>query len=397
MSLVITVTPRGGTPTDVTGYLRDGMFRVSRSLGSDGASCSFSLVGDTGRIALADVLATWDGAPTYRGQVLRLKRSTAGPVIFSVPECADAVIRMRRRLAAVTFTDTAADAILTSLLETYMPEATPVIQPMPMLLSFPFNYVPLSEAIKRVAEAAGAYWTLLPDDTVRAFVTSFDGATVPEYTPENILGDSLAAEEAAAEFSNRVWVLGAKQASAEYKTQTYSGASDVFNVAYEPNYTEVRVNGISAKTMLKENADGTALFVVDKKRKLVEARTELLPTDTVEIKYRPTVEVVDYMENPASVDIYGLYETVIRDQTITEKAAARMRGRAALRRATTTLPVLSWQTDGDWQVYPGQRVRVVYPQLGIDAYCRLTDVEVTFRWLGHKWRVVASMRAEVLA
>ncbi|WP_374711540.1 hypothetical protein [Symbiobacterium terraclitae] len=398
MSLQVLLTPPGGEPVEVTEYLTHGQLSLSRGLGGEGAGCSFSLTNYPGVVSLADVLVTWDGTPIYRGQVIRRKREALGDAVTRIaPECVDAVTRMRRRLVARIYEGQRADAILADLLTRYMPEVSRVIPDLPAVIDMAYNYVTLEEAVNRVAEATGADWSLLPDDTFRAFLETWDRDTVPVYDPTNILGDSFTDEVVNAQFANRVWVLGAKQAAESYKTQTFSGASNVFPLAYEPNYTEVRVNGGPLrKVHLKENRQADSEFLVDKRRKAVEALIALSASDTVEIRYRPTVEVVDYFEDPASVRTYGLYEMAIKDRKITDKTAARQRGRAAMRRSATQRPVFSWQTDGTWDVYPGQRVRVVWPQWGIDQFCRLTDVTIDFQWLGHRWRVVASLTGEGL-
>jgi len=397
MSLQVLLTQPGGQPVDVTEYLDAGRLSLGRGLGGAGASCAFSLVNYPGVVSLADMLITWDATPIYRGRVIRRKRTAAGDHVTRVaPDCEDAVTRMRRRLVARIYEGQRADAIVADLLARYMPEATPVLPDLSAVIDMTYNYVTLEEAVNRIAESTGADWILLPDDTFRMFTDAWDGPTIPVYDPDNILGESFTDEVVNAQFANRVWVLGAKQAAEAYKAQTFSGNSSVFPLAYEPNYTEVRVNGVARQVHLKDNRQPDTEFIVDKKRKAVEALISLSASDTVEIRYRPTIEVVDYFEDPASVRTYGLYEVAIKDRKITDKTAARQRGRAALRRSATQRPVFSWQTDGTWDVYPGQRVRVVWPQWGIDQFCRLTDVNIDFQWLGHRWRVVASLTGEGL-
>ena len=398
MSLQVLITPPGGDQTDVTDYLFQGQFQVGRVLGGEGASCSFSLVGYTGSVTMADVLATWNGTPIYRGQVKQRRRKGQSSVTFLSPECVDAVTRMRRRRVAETYQETAASAILQDLLTKYLPDvALEAADLTGAVLDMPFNYVTLLEAINRVGEAVGAFWYLSPDNVLRLFTSSFDLGTIPAFSPAHIFGDTFEDDVATSEFANRVWVLGSKQASQQYKTQTFAGDSDVFTLAYEPNYTEVRVNGGPLRQVhLKENIQTGTEFVVDKKRKAVESRIALTGADLVAIRYRPTIEVVDFFEDQTSIRTYGLYETVIKDRKITDKLSARQRGHAALRRSVVQRPTLSWQSRQVWQVYPGQRCSVSYPQFDIDGIYRLTDVDVQFQWLGHRWDVVANLKAEGL-
>lgn len=397
--LQVLMTPLGGALEDVTGYLTEGRFEIGRSLGGAGAACNFSLSNFPGRPFMATVTALWNGDPVYQGQFMRRRRRSAGPVMWLTPECTDAVDRMKNILVAEIYTNASASDIILDLLTRYMPSVTPSVAPIPLLLDLAFPYVTLFEAIRRVTETVGAYWHLAPDNTLRVFTSTYDLGPVPAVMPQHIQADSLEEEVTMAGFANRVWVLGARQAGPEYKVQEFSGVNNVFGLAYEPNYTEVRVNGGALRTVhLKSNVQGGTEFVVDKKAKTVTPLIDLAPTDTVQIRYRPTVEIVDFFEDPASVATYGLYETVIKDRTIIDKASARQRGRSALRRSAGQQPIYRWRSDTLWQLYPGQRITLSDPQFEIDhAPCRITDATWSFQWVGHRWVIVASLTAEGLA
>lgn len=395
MSLVVTLTRPGQQPEDITGKLLGGTLTLGRSLGDEGASCSISLLDVAEPLPLARVLVTWNEVPLYRGQIINRDRENprGSDTVIAKPKCSDAVQMLARRLVAEVYEERPAGEIVADLFEKYMPEVavdSAQLQLVTTPLTFSFNYVALLECIRRIAEAAGTYWYLHPDGVLRFFQT-FSG-TQKEYSPKNIVDGSLSDRITASDFANRVWVFGAKQASPNYKTMVFSGDSSVFPLGYEPNYVQVRVDGVNKKVMLKENDDGTADFLVDKKAKLVTAKQEY-PGAVIEVRFRPTVEIVDFFEDLASMRIYGIYEKAIRDRTITDKLTARQRGRAVLRQRSRPRANLSWQTR-DWQVYPGQPVAVTYPSLEIEGIYRVSSVDTTFRNLGHRWDVVANITAE---
>ncbi len=396
MSLIVTLTRPGGQPENVTGKLLGGSLDLGRSLGDEGASCSFSLLNAAEPLPLAQVSVSWGSVPIYRGQIIDRDRSNprGADLIITKPQSSDAVQMLARRLVAEVYEERPAGEIVADLFDKYMPEVAAdqaQLQLITTPLTFAFNYVPLLECTRRVAEAAGTYWFLHPDGGLRFFQT-YSGSQV-EYSPKAIVDGSLRDRVSAGEFANRVWVFGAKQASPGYKIMVFSGDSTVFPLGYEPNYVQVRVDGATKKVLLKENDDGSAEFLVDKKAKLVTAKQEY-PGAAVEIKFRPTVEIVDYFEDLASMRTYGIYEKAIKDRTITDKLTARQRGRAALRQRSRPKAILSWQTR-DWQVYPGQPVVLSYPSLNTNGVFRITSVDTTFRSLGDdRWDVLASITAE---
>lgn len=396
MSLTVSYTPvASGSAIDITSYLQRGQFQLDRSLGGEGARCSFALVGYSGEISKGEILASWSGTPVYRGQVVTRHRQTEGDTSIISPDCVDSVIRLKNRIVVESFQGVAADSIVTQLVEEYAPSGTtPIVQTNTTSLTLPLPYVSLYESLERVAESVGASWSLTPANEIRFFVDYYDGSTVPVFDPSVILGDTFSEDTSFQSFANRVWIIGAKGADENFKTQTFDGSNTIFSLAYEPNYTEIRVNGVLRDSKLKDNVDSSTEFVIDKKARVVEARIALVASDVIEIKYRPTREIIDFFENPGSIAVDGLYETVIRDRKITDKDAARQRGRAAIKRSSTTRPVYAWQTDSLWDVYPGQRCSVVYPQLGVNVKARLLDVGISFQFFGHRWHVVARMKAE---
>jgi hypothetical protein len=98
---------------------------------------------------------------------------------------------------------------------------------------------------------------------------------------------------------------------------------------------------------------------------------------TLRVEYNPTVQVIDYFEDPASVAGYGLYEKAVIDKKITDKMAARKRGRAELKRKKDIIRSASWSTR-QWQVNPGQLTKVTLPVMDVNSYWRIESINVNF-------------------
>jgi hypothetical protein len=74
---------------------------------------------------------------------------------------------------------------------------------------------------------------------------------------------------------------------------------------------------------------------------------------------------------------YGLYEKAIIDKKITDKMAARKRGRSELRRVKDIIRSGSFGTRS-WTVGPGQLTRIVLPVFDINSYWRIESIDVQF-------------------
>lgn len=400
MSLVVTLTLPGGSAVDITSYLTNGQFSVSRSEGGDGASCSFSLTNYPNEVTQGDILATWNGTPIYRGRVVQRSRKEAYNVVFTYPRTVDAVVRLKETIIAASYEEASASYIVDSLLNRYMPDITPKIETVTLPLTQSFNYVTLKEGVTRTAEAVGASWAFMPDNSFRFYTDYYDDGAVPSFDSSVILADTFEESESAKDFYNSIVVIGAKGVAPGTLKQTFTGESDVFALAHEPNYVVVKVNGITKDAVSKDNVGaGAADFTYDKKGRRVTSQMVLAPADVVEITYRPTIEIVSKRDDKKSIATYGRRERVIKSRGITDDTTARQLARAMLKRTSVVRPVYSWETDSDVavNVFPGRRCQIVYPSLGINAYGRVLSTNTTFTFYGHRWDVRTAMEVEGLS
>lgn len=397
--LTVTMTDTNGITENVTGKLKNGVLQLSRKAGSEGARCSFALKDKNEPTIMSTVVVSWNDTPIYRGLVAsRSIENVAFGATITIPECDDAVKRMSRILVAETYDAIPVSVVVADLITKYLPGTSLNVQSATTEFTDSFNYISLLECLRRLADTSGADWYLHPSNTLYFYNTP-PVMRVAEFNNSNTIPDTVNNEIVATGLANRVWVFGQKQASATYSKQYYigDGSTTIFPVAYEPNFTKLYVGGVLKTVVVKGNGDGSEYATVDKKAKVIECHVAPTSGAAIRIEYRPTIEIADYFEDQASVAKYGVYETIIRDRTITDKLTARQRGRAALKKINKPIQRLKWQST-NWDVYPGQRASILWfwGFTGLDTTAQITDVDITFKAHGTSWRPVATINAEVI-
>lgn len=333
--------------------------------------------------AMDDISFSVNGTVVFRGKV---KRQVNHPRTQSYTEhtlfCVDDTDKLHRRLVNELYTNKTAKEILTSVCSKYARWVdTSAVQdfggPIDQMR---FDYEPLSGVIDKLKEVTGGYWNLDLNGVLHFFAQS-DGVMPGGFYPADILHGSYQEESNAVDLVNRVWVIGAKAASAKYVEQywTGDGQNSLFNLSFSPNYPDVWENG-SPRTIEVEKNDGSPDdkdYKYDKKNKVLRRTAGPLPPGvTLRFRYRPTVQMIDFFEDAASISEYGLYEKAIRDKRITDKLAARKRGRASLQKIKAIQRFASFSTRTRWDARVGQLATIYMGQLPYNA--RIETVNVVF-------------------
>lgn len=379
---------------NITGKTRSS--RLSRSLGSESATLDLDCFNLTNNHAMDAVTLTVDGVVRFRGRVKSQSDSQDQTVKRSSLRCVDDTDKLQRKLVAQVYQNLTVKQVITSMRASYAPwlDVTLVQDIGGPIELVRFEYDTLADAIGKLAELTGAYWYLDVDNKLHFFADSDGVASIKYDATKNIRANTFTLDTTADDLANRVWIVGAKSASATYTEQywTGDGNNSVFTLAYEPNYPEVYEGGIAKTIEVDKGGVSDKDYTYDKKNKVLKRTAGALPVNVqLRFRYRPTVQVIDYFEDPGSVATYGLYEKAIRDKKIADKAAARKRGRAALKRTKALRRIASWETR-DWQVAPGQLIDVSAPPDFVTK-CRVTTATVDFR----SGDILASIEAEEVA
>lgn len=357
---------------------------LDRALGEAAATLELDCFDILENHVMDNVTLTVDGTIRFKGVVKEQDDSKSDTQRTTRMRCVDNTDRLHRRLVAAVYENQTAKQILLDLIAQFAPWVnTSLVNDIGGTIeTMRFDYNTLGEAIQKLADIVGAYWYLDHEDKLH-FFASYDVMSATNFDatlPGSILRNSFQLRTTAIDLANRVWIIGARSAAATYTEQYWTGDGNnaVWSLAYEPNYPEVYEDGVSKTIEVDKGVGSTKDYTYDKKNRVLKRTAGPLPAGvTLRFRYRPTVQIIDFFEDTGSVATYGLYEKAIRDKKITDRAAARKRGRAALKRTKGLIRLPSWQSR-TWTLNPGELTSVTVPSIGFSAQCRIDRVSVTF-------------------
>jgi hypothetical protein len=369
---------------------------LTRRLG-DAASLSIECHEMYRNHAMDAVTLTVDGIVRFRGTVKRQADTRKETIRISRLECVDDSDKLQRRLVLEVFTDQTPKQMIESIITDYASWVTSAnVQDVGGAVeSMVFDYDSVAIAIQKIADLVGAYWYLDEDNDLHFFTESDGGASTTYDSRINMARNSFTLDTTAVDLANRVWVLGSKTAATNYLEQQWVGddTTQVFSLAYVPNYPEVYENEVQKTIEVEKGETSSEDYVYNKKEKALRRVAGPLGNGIpLRFKYRPTTQIIDYFEDSGSVATYGLYEKAIRDRKITDKAAARKRGKSELKRTKSVQRVCNWRTR-DWEVAPGQIASIVVPPFNLVADIRIEEMDVTFT----PGDIVATLRGTAVA
>jgi hypothetical protein len=356
--------------------------------------------GLTATHAFDDVTVSYTGGALFSGIIQSQSDSLRGGSQlnrFSTWETKDSTLRLENRIINRIYTDSSVESIIASLLIEYPCGITGnhVRATNKIVEQIAFRYITLLAAIKQLAEITGWRWFVDADKDLHFFDTDegVDSTVFSTSTTGGLLrniqsGSIELASEIDDRTANRVWVIGARTASATMNTQSFTQSGErIFKLGFTPRNYQVFENGVlvdsqyikldtseneaNVNTKYLINLPNQVLRIPDSRQPLV-----VNGVHTLKITYNPEVQIADYFEDPSSIVINGIYEKAILDKDINEKLAARQRGRAELRRRSTENRTITFDTR-EMSVHRGKKYRLVIPELNIDSYWLCIGVSTT--------------------
>lgn len=380
MTTYALILSNGLGSTDITDKVRRASW--SRTIDESASTLDLECIGITTDYTMDTISLTVDGVLRFTGVVKEQTMGGNEDLLFTKLKCIDSTDRLQRKIVSKVYSDKTAKEIIVDLVASYATwiNTSHVDDIGVRLETISFNYVTFATALQNIADTVGAYWFLDSNNKLH-FFQEYDEITSKSFASgSNIIKNSFELKTSAKQLTNRVWVIGAKTSSPNYINQYFTGdaSNDIFSLAYVPNYPDVFENGAEKTIEVDKGEPYSTDYVYQKKEKVLKRVGGNLPTGVqLRIRYRPTVQVIDYFENQASVNTFGLYEKVIRDKKITDKAAARQRGRTELGRLKGLIRYVSFTTR-DWDVAAGQVVKVNVPQFGYVSMSRILSVGIDF-------------------
>ncbi|WP_069649635.1 hypothetical protein [Caloranaerobacter ferrireducens] len=348
--------------------ISDRVLNIKTSENLDNKSDTFTVecknISEVHKYAKIDVLK--DGVKKYSGYILNQQDSDQGYKNTTF-ECVDWSDILHNRIIAKTYTNDDSfqgkpDLILKDILTLKVPEVTTInIRECSTIIDriyFPYDSV--MKALDRILEFIPEWHWYIDANKDFHFFKDYE-TDGPNIDSSKILHRTLRVQYIGENPANRVWIIGAKQSSPNYIEEYFTGdgVQRVFKLAYEPNFTEIYVDGVLKNSKLESNDDGNQDFLINKGEKVFYIPDNVATpfTGTIKARYRPTIQVIDYFENYNNIQTYGLFEKAIKNKDITDKASARQFGKAEIKKRTEDKRIISFSTTEE-SIAIGQRCDV---------------------------------------
>ncbi len=285
------------------------------------------------------------------------------------------------------------DLIIKDLIAKYVPEITTnnVDACFTILDKLDVVYVTADKALSMIMDSlTGWHWYIDSAKDMHLFQNfEVDGPAFQKNVATgkyNFMFNTLNVRYEGYDHANRVWIVGRKQASPTFIHEYFTGdgTKRYFILAYEPNEVEIYVGGVLKDSSLEANDNGNRDFLINKSQQIIYIPPYRSPYTTaangIDVKYKPTVQFVDKYENYADIQARGVYESVLKNQDIKDKMAARAYGKAEVNRASKLRRIVYFNTQT--LVVLGQR-------------CKLTIVEPGQGWDVQGYFLVTNIRHEI--
>lgn len=283
------------------------------------------------------IITLADGTRIFGGYVIAVNMSKMKTGITEVKlTCTDYTYILDRNLAHITYQSQTDAAIIADLVTQYcagLGVTTTHVLSGVTIDSIKFNYIQLSQALRRIAELTGRNWYIDYTKDIHYFPLTTNA------TPFNITSSSnaytgLQISKDTSQLKNRVYVRGGTKLS---DPTTYSvkgdGAARKFPLPDKPHDVTITVNGVS-KTLGIKNVDLTGFdYYLNFQEKYIEqdsGLTILATTDTLAVTYTYDIPILVAVEDTASIIANGVKEFAIFDKSIDTTQAARDRASAEL-------------------------------------------------------------------
>ncbi len=225
-----------------------------------------------------------------------------------------------------------------------------------------FDYISIRDAIEQIFDMLDFTWHWYIDKNKDFHLFQYYESTGLTFDETNINKKTLKVQYTGTEHSNKVWVVGIKQASANAIDEYFAGdgTQRYFKLAYEPNDTNIYVDNVLKSSKLEQNDDGGQDFLINKTQKVFYIPSNITTpfSGTIKANYKPTKQFIDVFENRQDITKYGKLEKVVKNTDVTDRISARRYGQAEIRKNATVRRKVSFQSRAANSLKIGQRVYV---------------------------------------
>ena len=166
-------------------------FEVEKSLSSAGRLRARFYDPDgevSGSVEAGDVVEAYaDGVKVFKGVVENISTVKRNRRVYTELEASDLTVKLLFRLARKSYTDTAISSVVDDLVATYYPEFRRDIDPVEQTVTVKFNYRPVFECVKQLADLVGyTFW--VDKEGVFHFKPRRTGSELGTWTSDEITG-----------------------------------------------------------------------------------------------------------------------------------------------------------------------------------------------------------------
>lgn len=282
-------------------------------------------------------LADTTGTRIFGGVIVKESRKTKGigAVEISI-QAVDYTRLLDQVLVHKSYEDMTDKAIIEDIVATYCAGSgitTTNVAVGATINQIVFNYVQVSQAIKKLAKITNRYWYIDYNKDIHYFTAN------SEVAPFNITDTSsdyfdLRISKDSTQLKNRIYVRGGTKLSDQTQyDEKGDGEKRIFVLPEKPHEVTVQVNGVT-ETLGIKNIDTSGYdWYLNFQEKYIEQDSGgavLTDTDTLTVFYSYDVPVLVAIEDGDSIIENGVHEFAIFDNTIRTTQAARDRAIAEL-------------------------------------------------------------------
>ena len=304
-------------------------------------TCDFSLIDRSGN-GFPDnedeiIITLESGQRAFGGYVVTvdINQYQYGTVSAMI-RCVDYTRDLDRTLAHISYENKTDKEIIEDLVNTYCAGSgittTNVVTGV-TISKIVFNYVQLSQALRKIADLTGRNWYIDYNKDIHYFSLLQEAAPL-SITDSSANIENLTIRKDSSQLKNRVYVRGGTELS---DFTTYSSKGDGVKTQFvlpdKPHEVSITVNGVS-KTVGIKNVDTSGYdWYVNFQEKYVEqdaGGAVLSTSDTLVVTYKYDIPILVAVEDTDSIIDNGVHEFSIIDKQIPTTQAARDRATAEL-------------------------------------------------------------------
>lgn len=289
-----------------------------------------------------EIIVTDDGVRIFGGVITSVSKTAtvANRIEFAV-EALDYSFFLDRKLVLERYRNRTISYILDDILDKYDTDGftmTNVVGGI-SIGSMSFNRITISECIQKLAEAVGYSWYVDYNKDIHFFPKNKEAAPYNlTDTSNNFIWNSLEVSNKLDQIRNAVFVEGGEERGNE-RTEEFVATGDAENRRYyrlANKFAEtpvVKVNTVDVTVgteFLSEDASFDCMWSFQEKYiRFTDGNIPALDDD-VTVNGIPLFPVVVRVNEPTSINTYGLWEFVIRDTSIQSRNEALTRAAAEL-------------------------------------------------------------------